>query len=690
MARFILIDNSICGIGGHYHEYAAHVLEAAKRAGFTPCLATNRELSSPGEYGCVVYPVYKYRFFSLLPPFRLPGWIAAIPVLLDRLRFRLIWSARFSTFGLAAQLRNGLASFIQHPSDSQSPLVTAGMIAVALTFKILRPLLAAVLAVVLLPVLLVKVILMGLRRVARIRHVRLLYAITVGEIAQAFRLFGAVLEQRNQFLRIIQAIVCRKQFAKDSVRLFQMLRLEPGDVVFVPSTSEVEMMGLAAALLAIPQTREATFHLLFRRDLYRGRERDYSAQDLKLHNLRRCFRKFLDLTRATHRVFFYTDTSELSDQYNRLASGVFRTAPIPHTWPPLRIPERSGPLRLLYLGDSRREKGYHYLPHLALDLTHERFAGRAEFILQSNFNIKGGEPESVVARSQLDVIRPGVVLLPSALTSEEYADYVRSADIILLLYDEENYYARSSGILVEALGAGVPVVAPAATWMSRQFLPELCRRQSEGLALSKRLASHSGSAIRWRTFVHPKPERGHAAATSELDGKPYCRLQVPAGSTHLRITGPSRSEGPSEIRVHVDQLNDAGQSLAPIRALIAEADPSTRSAILLRRIARGASSLVLTLEPWPSEAFLHQEFTIDFLEIDAATPIGAVGAQYHHPAEITDAVRELIAHHEHYRRTALAFSEQWRSYHNADTLFAELLAAAGQTSERPAVQRAIG
>ncbi|MFQ5412007.1 MAG: hypothetical protein ACE5EC_06905, partial [Phycisphaerae bacterium] len=48
--RFILIDHSIKGFGGHHYEYAVHVLQAARDLGFEPVLVVNRAFQSePGS-----------------------------------------------------------------------------------------------------------------------------------------------------------------------------------------------------------------------------------------------------------------------------------------------------------------------------------------------------------------------------------------------------------------------------------------------------------------------------------------------------------------------------------------------------------------------------------------------------------------------------------------------------------------
>src|SRR5437868_612076 len=53
--RFVLIDHSISGEGGHHLEYARHALEAAERAGLQPVLATNRAFKGGSE---LIWPAH--------------------------------------------------------------------------------------------------------------------------------------------------------------------------------------------------------------------------------------------------------------------------------------------------------------------------------------------------------------------------------------------------------------------------------------------------------------------------------------------------------------------------------------------------------------------------------------------------------------------------------------------------------
>src|SRR5688572_20154136 len=44
--RFVLIEQSLREVGGHYFEYASEVLRAAESAGYQPVLATHRQFAA--------------------------------------------------------------------------------------------------------------------------------------------------------------------------------------------------------------------------------------------------------------------------------------------------------------------------------------------------------------------------------------------------------------------------------------------------------------------------------------------------------------------------------------------------------------------------------------------------------------------------------------------------------------------
>ena len=63
MAKFLIIDGSITGFGGHHHQYAAHCLEAASKSGYETYLATNVKNTDTGLPWKVI-PIYRDGFWE--------------------------------------------------------------------------------------------------------------------------------------------------------------------------------------------------------------------------------------------------------------------------------------------------------------------------------------------------------------------------------------------------------------------------------------------------------------------------------------------------------------------------------------------------------------------------------------------------------------------------------------------------
>ncbi|MFQ5502586.1 MAG: hypothetical protein ACE5EQ_09845 [Phycisphaerae bacterium] len=90
--KFILIDHSIKGFGGHHYEYAVHVLNAAQELGFEPILAVNRAFSrDPDETApWTTIPVYEFGFWPE-PESDESSGLKALKGLAFDLRIRLVY-----------------------------------------------------------------------------------------------------------------------------------------------------------------------------------------------------------------------------------------------------------------------------------------------------------------------------------------------------------------------------------------------------------------------------------------------------------------------------------------------------------------------------------------------------------------------------------------------------------------------
>jgi glycosyltransferase involved in cell wall biosynthesis len=295
------------------------------------------------------------------------------------------------------------------------------------------------------------------------------------------------------------------------------------------------LLGLPAdAVAALPHIR-----LLFRFPLSWLHEPWRSS-------LVRAFARLRDDPRLRHKLGFLSDTEPLARSFARLFGHDFTVMPIPFRTDLLdgeaadRKSAGTAPLAIGYFGDARLEKGFHLLPPLLSRLWGTVIRpGRARFLVQSHFNVPGGEPGMLQARNQLlQFAAPQVELTAAPLPTADYYRQLEACDAVLIPYDPDSYAERSSGILVEALVAGKPVVVPEGSWMAAQVSADHAAvyRHPDGLfeAVQGMIDRHPDYAAaarrlrsRWRERTDP---RGYVRALLAT---------VPPGPTPAPAAGPA-------------------------------------------------------------------------------------------------------------------------------------------------------
>jgi hypothetical protein len=219
--------------------------------------------------------------------------------------------------------------------------------------------------------------------------------------------------------------------------------------------------------------------------------------------LAQSFRSGIDLRRRLQRlcrqarpsVFFYTDTGLLTESYRDFTGcqEQFVTLPVPP------IQEKSGEtnsvrrqhhpertLRLGYMGGPRLDKGFDLLPWLYKRLP-AQLAGRAIRLIIQTGPVTDADAELVVrslTAFSFDPERPELEFFESP-DSARYCDIFAGLDVVFLLYAGYRYRFSSSGIFVEAVQYGKPVLTFTGSWAAGLVDTAAKSGLSIGLSINK-------------------------------------------------------------------------------------------------------------------------------------------------------------------------------------------------------------
>lgn len=477
MRKFILIDHSISGTGGHYLEFASNVLQEAGKDCET-YLVTNRLYTGAGT-PCEgrTFALYPYDIWGSVPHHE-KRW-KKLKERAGKLRAEIERKALFSAvFYFVLGFKSG--NFFMSKKWTERIFTTFLFLALLL---------------ILFPFVLLYII------------AKLVLRLTVCAINlfdKAIHMPGGLSLKKLllHFSHSLYTSIHRKRsitkaFYKATRKALQKTKPQSGDIIFIPTLSLADTRAVYQILEDIPEAKTYQWALLYRRNLFTGRDPGYRDQLNEQLEWRRVFASFTEY----QNVRFLTDTEQLKDQYRLLGVVSFEVAPIPMN-PNFQIRTREKPahFQIVYAGDARSEKGYHLLPELAEQFALHKNTSAVSFYLQSNFAFREvrDDPSVVLARNFLEEIdSPKIQLVKKPIPSGEYVDLVCSAAVMPLLYHRDNYYARSSGALAEALAAGIPVVVPSASWLSLQVMPLIIADQLKLHEQAKKLPLPDGSVVGW-------------------------------------------------------------------------------------------------------------------------------------------------------------------------------------------------
>ena len=607
MKKFVIADQSVVDAKGHYLSYDQSVLEAAKNAGYEAILLTNRSYASRDPLPFQTFPAFTYTYWESLSDVRKETGDRQGPNQVAR-RISAILSGRAGI------------------KDTLSELFAWNMAVTCL----LLPLLA-----------LAGAVLYVMRAYHRLSRPRAPVS-DASHWEEALSEAGFSPEDRYK----------GDMFRKELREALASLSLKESDLVFIPTISEVELAGVLRYLNDGAPELPGKLHMLFRRNIFEGTVSEYDPNTPAVVKSRYLFRQ-LEPYCLSGKVKLYTDTEELNRQYGILSECGFTALPIPHTLSGGRG-ESALPLNIVYLGDARTEKGYQYIPALVDGLFRSCLEpGKCRFLLQSNFNIPGGEPAVRGPVEYLTEYDPRYVrTFNEPLPKEEYEALSRKADINLILYDARQYYARSSGVFAEAMALGTPVLIPANTWMSHQF------SDYRGIMLRKLIGSGHARAL-------------EKAASSGEEG----------GVFRFRVPDAAGEAGCFIFRIRMDWSRDEDLLIAEPGLEGGIIPGGTAPRIPVERTPLLESVLTVAYRQRPDTVSLRLS-RADGAPCHSRSNVGCYAMldggdseAYLDPGVVClreeDAeagLKKLIDRHDAYRAAASRFSSAWSQFHSAENL----------------------
>ncbi len=179
-----------------------------------------------------------------------------------------------------------------------------------------------------------------------------------------------------------------------------------------------------------------------------------------------------DLERAdpAHRVCLFADSQRIINVYRRYFQRSINLLPIPLGIDSGKLVSRDthfGAVRIGYLGYTQAKQGYHFIRLLYQDLLNKPDWMHVSLKVRHNvFNIDTlmlGDLRKLVGSTQR------IENFVNFQSPEEYDAFFEDCDIIAIPHERTAYPLQTSGMLIDALCRGKPVIVPENTWLADQL-----------------------------------------------------------------------------------------------------------------------------------------------------------------------------------------------------------------------------
>ncbi|MEY4394708.1 MAG: hypothetical protein RL595_1957 [Planctomycetota bacterium] len=459
--KFYIINNGMKDLRGHYFETAVSIAQAAKDLGWHPILCAH----STCETGLTP------EWLEFYPVFRTDHWMAgpAKPFETDEIQINL---AKYRNSNIE-NLKFGMATFDDYIASRffiPPHLISTDVFQNSVlkkTFKRIKQIHKE----------------QGTSAVFKKATKKILKEITPPFIIRIAKKVVSKIKRLwkknnltiNQTLDMTTENYYSSIFKADLSKILAITNAQQKDYVILPTAHGRELFAINELCNEVPTL--PSFGLEFRHALEfplvplpDGQEHAY----VKHH--RYYFEETLKNGLKSN-VKLFTDTRELVDDYVKFSGMPFKVLPIPFRQTFLenhriKLPKENEKLHLIYLGDPREEKGFHWLPYL-MDFLADNYlkTGRVKLEIQASVHLKHSEIKCINALKILQAYPKEWITfhgLEGPLSPGDYYELIAKGHINLCPYEKETYRSRSSGTLTEAIAAGMPTIVPDNTWLSSQ------------------------------------------------------------------------------------------------------------------------------------------------------------------------------------------------------------------------------
>lgn len=172
------------------------------------------------------------------------------------------------------------------------------------------------------------------------------------------------------------------------------------------------------------------------------------------------FEALVNLPQTNMNLFLWAETDLLTEHFNNRFGAAFQCLALPPTGMDSKNEapfEKNNLYVISYLGAAREEKGFHFLPDIVQQIWNSADRDSVKFFIQCTPQKIGYNSTITAALENLSRYPDSFVKLErSSLSETQYFGALSNTDLLLLLYNQDSYKIRGSGIAVESICAAVP------------------------------------------------------------------------------------------------------------------------------------------------------------------------------------------------------------------------------------------